>query len=260
MTEKNYYLGSGKIYLDRYAPGTQNVTGEFFLGNCPEFNVSVESETLDHMASTGGVKEEDESATLSVTRTISLVCDNVIKENLALALLGSASTLSQASATAEADTFTSVKQGLSYQLGTSATNPSGVRQVSNVVVTDGAESSPTTYTVSDDYTVDAVLGRVTIVAGGAITDASQIEVTYDVAATSRDLVLSGNETFEGALRFIAYPRKGKPIDYFIPYVRINPNGEISLIGDEWTQIPLTGKALRKGDLPAVLAEGRPYIA
>lgn len=260
MTEKNHSLGSGKLYLDRYAPGTQNPTGEFFLGNCPEFNINITSEELAHMQSTGGVKEEDDSATLSVERTASIVCDNVIKENLALAFLGSSSTLTQSSATGEVDTFTSVKQGHEYQLGTSATSPSGVRAVSNVVVTDGAATTPTTYVLNTDYTVDAALGRVAIVKGGGISDLSQIEVTYDVAASSRELVLSGNETFEGALRFLAYNRKGKDRDYFMAYVRVTPNGDLALIGDDWAQIPLSVKVLKKGDLAAVYAEGRALIS
>lgn len=256
MTEKNLSLGAGKLYLDRFVAGTQVLSGERFIGNCPEFNMNIETETVDHYDSTEGTKEKDAQATLSVMRSASINCDNIIKENLAIALLGTASSLTQGALTAETSSFNSVSLGAEYQLGTSATNPSGVRQVTNVVVTDDTAVTPVTFDVTDDYTVDLALGRIKVVSGGAITAGTNLVVTYNVAASTRDLVVSGNDTFEGALRFISFNRHGKQTDYYMPYVRITPSGDISLIGDEWASIPLSVEALRKGALEAIYADGR----
>lgn len=252
-------LGKGELYFAPFVAGTQNAGGERFLGNCPEFTISQDDERISHYSSTRGIKKKDEDIPVEQTYSGTVNCDQITKENLAIFLLGSASVLTEAGATGETDNFTGVAQGLFYQLGVSATSPSGVRKVASVVVTDG-EASPTTYNVGDDYTVDADLGRIYIVPGGAIADDSNIEVTYNITAHTRDMVVSSADQVEGALRFISYNPKGQRLDYFFPWVKWSPNGDFNLITDEWQSIPLSIEALRKGDLAAVYLDGRPVTS
>ena len=254
---KDIALGKGMIYFARFAEGTRKPLGERPLGNCPEFTLNLEGEALDHYNSTGGVREKDDQITLEVNRTFGIVCDQITPANLALIMFGEDSKLTQAQLDAEVDTLT-VSPGFTYQLGVTDDLPSGQRSTTVTSLEDSGGAG-TTYVAGTDYTVDEETGRVTIVQGGAILAETEIDITYDVAAYTRELILSGNEMVEGQLRFVANNPKGRNIDYLMPYVKLSPNGEMSLIGDsDWMTLPINGEALtRDNTTRALYADGRP---
>jgi len=252
----NQTLGRGEIHFSLFKTGTQTPSGFRYLGNTPEFNVTLENETLDHFSSDRGIREKDKSIVLETTATGSLTCDDIQLDNLALFFFGSTSTLVQTSATAATETFTDVIAGHSYQLGIGDSNPTGVRSVSNVVV----EVASTPMTVTTDYTVDAELGIITIVDGGGIVTGDDVEVTYDRAAKSREQVISGTSQVEGALRFISYNPEGDKMDYYLPYVKLAPNGDFALKSDEWQQLPLTVEILKGTSRERIYIDGRPFTA
>lgn len=254
MAFKNYTVPKGELHFSLFKPGTETPAGFRFLGNAPEFNLTFENETLDHYSSTEGLREKDASVVLQTNATGSMTIDDIQIENLALFFFGEASVQSQTSATAVVETFTDVLQGHSYQLGISDGNPSGVRAVSNVVVKVGA----TTQTVEEDYTVDLELGIVKIVDGSGIAAGDDVEVTYDRAARSRNQVISGTDQVEGALKFIAKQDQGEKIDYYLPKVKLAPNGDFSLIGEEWQQLPLSIEVLKAIGRERIYADGRPF--
>lgn len=250
----NQTLGRGELHFSLFKSGTETPAGFRYLGNSPEFNVTIENETLDHFSSDRGIREKDKSVVLETTSTGSLTLDDIQLENLALFFFGTTSTLVQTSATAETETFAGVKQGLSYQLGQTTANPTGVRSVTNVVV----EVATVAQTVDVDYTVDLELGIITIVAGGGIADAADIDVTYDRSAVNRDQVISGTDQIEGALRFISYNPEGDKIDYYFPKVKLSPNGDFGLKSDEWQQLPLSVEILKATGVERIYADGRPF--
>lgn len=250
----NQTLGRGELWFSLFKPGTEDPAGYRYLGNSPEFNLSIENETLDHFSSDRGIREKDKSIILETTSTGSLVLDDIQLDNLALFFFGSTSTISQTSGTAVEETFTDVKQGLSYQLGVSDGNPTGVRSISNVVV----EVASVAKTVNVDYTVDLELGLIHIVDGGGIADLADIDVTYDRAAKSRDQVISGTDQIKGALKFISYNPEGAKMDYTMPLVKLSPNGDFGLKSDEWQQLPLTVEILKRTARERIYIDGRPY--
>lgn len=253
MATKNYTLGRGELHFAQFKPGTQNPKGERYFGNTPEFNLNAEIDTLDHYSADRGIKERDDQITLQVNYSGSLTTDNISAENVALFFFGEVSTVSQASETATIENFTDVEKGLTYQLGMDAASPSGVRKVSSVVVKNGAGT--TTYVAGTDYTVDLDLGRVEVLTTGTIS--TTMQVTYNVAATTFERVISGNEAIEGALRFIAYNAAGEQHDFYMPRVKLQPNGDYALKGDDWQQIPLMVEVLKKPGYEAVYRDGRP---
>ena len=255
----NYTLGRGEVHFGQFKTGTQTPRGERYFGNTPELSYSAEQETLDHFNSDRGVRTKDESIPLQIDYSGSFITDNISPENLAAFFMGNATVLTDAGATVTAEVHNDVEQGLTYQLGTSTNNPSGVRKVSAVAVKDDATPTPATYVAGTDYTVDLDLGRVTIVEGGAITDGTNLRIDYTITASSRDLIVSKSTVVEGSLRFIAYNPAGKQIDYFMPWVKITPNGDFALKGDEWQQLPFTLEILKKGNLEAVYMDGRAYV-
>ena len=92
MATKNYVLGKGDVYFARFTSGEE--PGPYrFVGNTPEINLTVETESLDHVNSDEGVNQVDASVPLSVTRSGTLVMDDIQAENLALFFLGSVSTV-----------------------------------------------------------------------------------------------------------------------------------------------------------------------
>lgn len=256
MEQMNYTLGRGELYFNKFKPNSQVGIGERYFGNTPEVNTNVESENLDHFNSDRGVREKDASVVLQTNRTGSFITDHISPENIALFYLGSVSALTVTAATGEEDEFDDVTPGLFYQLGASPTNPTGARNVSNVVVTDDA-ASPATFTAGTDYMVNPELGRVEVLVGGGITKGTNLKVTYDVAASTREVVISGSQAVEGSLRYVSQNPVGEQIDYFWPWVKITPNGDFALKGDEWQQIPFSIEILRRQGYEAVYASKRP---
>lgn len=255
--QSNYVLGRGKIYFDTFAPGTTNLTGERFIGNAPEFNLTVETESLEHFKSTEGLRIRDRNVTTQVTYSGAVTADDIQRENLAAFFLGETSTRSVSSDTGVTETFNGVKTGRTYQIGRDASNIAGLRDVT--VQTVEQSGGGTSHSAGTDYEVDSTTGRITILEGGGISDGDDIDVTYDVAAYSIYETISKANVVEGAVRFISANGIGEQMDYFIPRTLIRPNGDFSLIGEEWQQV---GFSLDIGKLndstPEVLVNGRPF--
>lgn len=261
MSDKpnNYTLGRGELHFAQFLPNTRTPAGERYIGNSPEFSATIENENLDHFNSDRGVREKDESITLQTNRSASFTTDNVDPDNLALFFFGSKTALTVAGGNVVDEPLGKVKKGLSYQLGMSDANPAGARVLSNVVIKD-AGGAGTTYVPDTDYKVDLDLGRVFIIPGGAIADDAELAADYDEAAGTRDRIVSGSQAIEGALRYIAYNPAGKQFDWYMPWVKITPNGDFALKGDEWQTIPFSVEILKKSGMEAVYVDGRPMAA
>lgn len=260
----NYVLGRGELYFAQFAPGTATPGGERYIGNTPEFNMTLEEEELEHFNSDAGVREQDDSISLETTRSGSFVTDNIDPKNLALYFFGSHNIKVVTGATVNAEAHLNVEQGLYYQLGTGANNPAGVRGLAlwstgpnvNVLVQDDADV--VTYIEGTDYEVDMTLARIYIIPGGNITDGDEIHVSYKTATKNRAQVISGSSAIQGALRFVAVNPKGDNVDFYMPKVSVSPNGDYNLKGEEWQQIPFSVKILKKAGQEAIYADGRPY--
>src|SRR5579872_1591236 len=100
----NLLLGRGKVYFDRFLPGTMTKTGARFLGECQKFDITPtittkQKYTLAKSASTLLANNID-----TQTHTLDIEMDEFVPENIALALLGDTAAISQTggSITAEA--------------------------------------------------------------------------------------------------------------------------------------------------------------
>lgn len=379
---KQYVLGRGKLYFARFKQGTQEPDGFLYFGNTPEFSLTIESEDLPHYDADEGVREEDDSVTLEVTRTGTLVTDNINPENVALFLLGSSDALVQSPVAPQTETISDLKAGHTYELGQDDnTNPSGYAgidpagfsvsigavaastgtvtvQVGNAQDADTVTVGGRTYTfvalvagpnqvligndestsaanlanaingsggtAGTDYssgiiphaevTAAAVAGAVTLTAivpgsdgdnialsvsganlqvsganlsGGTGTglqpkvdynmdfdagllsfvddsavavEGATVTVTYGVLGSTRSVVLSGNQPVEGALIFASKNPKGPDSKLRMGWVKLSPNGDYNLKGDEWQQIPLTVRVMKAEGQPAFRRDGKPVYA
>lgn len=270
MADNNYTLGRGELYFARKDPVTGILGGERYLGNTSEFNLSFEAENLEHYSSDRGIRELDKSVILQITRSGSLITDNINTQNVALFFFGSTDALTVAQATVTDEPIAAnalgegIEIGMFYQLGRSANNPTGSRKIIYPGTAGTAFSLKKGSTVlvnGTDYVLNAELGRIEFLAGGAVQDGDKtITATYTVAASTRSRVISGSSPVEGALKFIAYNPVGDNIDYYLPSVTLSPNGDYALKGDEWQQIPFNIQVLKPATGEALYAEGRAVTA
>ena len=258
MPNPNYTLGRGKVYFARFNSGTTTPGAFRYIGNTPEFNITIESETLDHFNSDRGVREKDDSVPLGVTRSGTLVCDDIQAENVALFFYGSTNILSTVSATGQTETFLGVRKGMHYQIGLTPQNPVGIRGVS--VTTVASSPAGTTYQTPRDYIVDNARGMIEIVETGTIPNNGSIVVTYNVLASTQERILSGSAPVEGAMRYLENNPRGTDRDMFLPFVKITPNGDLALKGDDWRQIPFSIEALKPSVGEAIYINGLPVAS
>jgi len=215
---KNIVLGAGYIYFDE-EDSSGALTGEQYMAETDGFSLNVSTEKTEIDSSDTPVAETLVSLVKKVTRGGSLSTKNMDDATFARFIQGAESTVTQTAVEVVGETHT-VKQGRYYQLGASVSNPTGVKGVSGVSVA--------TYTVTDDYIVNADEGRIYIVPGGGIADDTEISVTYTPDANSRVRVASdGSGAKRGAIRFVGDNTNGENREVYIPKVELAPNGDLA---------------------------------
>ena len=226
MPAPNIVLGSGTLFFDlQNASGI--LTGERLLAQTPGFTINVASEKLVYEDTDTKVAENLFTVTTKVARTAKIDCRDMSPENYALFVIGASATLSQSSGAVLNEVYTAVIQDRFYQLGASVSNPTGVRNITAVVVT-GPTATPL-YVINTDYTVDLALGRLFIVPGGAITNGSNLEVDYTRSTATRNQVVTNTigENY-GALRFVSNNSIGVNRDMYAPKVLLTPSGDLAM--------------------------------
>ena len=254
-------LSRGRLFLAPCPPvadGGIFAANEFmFIGNVPDFSVNVETETLDHYQSTGGIREQDQSTEIKVDRSASITTDNVDKDNLARFFLGETTTVTQVAAAITDEPHSVGRLGSFLQLGKSAANIAGNRGVTNVVVAD--DTGAVTFVEGTDYVVQPQAGLVEILETGDVAPGASLLISYDVQPQVRERVISGNDPVEGALQYIEDNPTGENKIYLFPYVKVRPNGDFNFITDDWQTIPFDIEVLTLEGQPAILVDGQPAV-
>lgn len=254
----NYVLGRGQCFFARFLPGTKTPGAFRYFGNTPSLGITTTSEDLKHYSAEAGIKEQDASVALRTDRALSLETDNISPENLALLFMGSATPTAVAggAVTGEAIPGAAVVKGGMIQLGVSASNMLGARDISAVTVRNGG----TSLVAGTDYEVLPESGMVHILASGSVADGAALVIDYTVAAHTEQRILSGSLAIEGAFRFISENATGADTDYLMPYVRLMPDGEFALKGDDWQKIKFKGDVLKLSpSTPAVYVGPRIFL-
>lgn len=164
-------------------------------------------------------------------------------------------TRSQSSGTLN-ETLTGVKQGRYYQLGVTASFPTGARGLSS-------ETVEVSSVAKTGYTLDADLGRIYIVPGGDIADGDDVDVTATLAAVDWESVISGDAEAVGEMQVIGKTATGDIVDHFFPSVSLALDGEYQVKGDPenpaFVQLPLGITILEDtdGGRAAIYIDGRP---
>ena len=258
--DKNYTLGKGRVYFEQFAEGQTVSTGaEDYLSQTTDFSFNVKATTLDHFDGDAGLKVLDEEVTTQIDVTGKFATDDMSMRKASLFLLADGVTeTTVTSATGATSTFAKVVPGQFLQVGISAGQPTGAR---NITVTKVATvAAPTVaLVVNTDYTVDTVLGRVQMTDTTTAVDADGsdgIIVTYSVTAGTREQVISKDSQVRGALRFVSANPIGDQRDYYFPLVNLVPDGDYALKGDDWQKMGFNFTTLKLGTLERVYIDGR----
>lgn len=250
-----YTIPRGRVFFDRFdALGAK--TGEQAFGNCPGFTFKADTTKAEHYSSETGLREKDAALIIEVNRSGELTCDNFSTRNFALFVSGSTEQQTQTVATVTAESIT-VKKGLFYQIGATQGNPAGARNISAVTVKD---ATTTTFVAGTDYNIDLALGRLQIIEGGTIPDASIIKVGYTTPAATWQRVKSGSVAeVSGAMRIVADNASGDNRDWYMPKVTLTPSGEIPIIADgtDFVQMKFGVEILKPANQEALYVDGRP---
>lgn len=255
--QQKYTFGKGRVYASLIVNGVKSRSRRY-LGNSPQFNLSVESEKQDHINSDEGINQIDDSVITQITRTGTLVLDNINDENLALHQLATISDFEQVGDPVIGEALGQAEPAMTYQLGETEDNPIGVRNVSSVTVTVGPAGTSSTATEGVDYTLNAELGNITIIEGGVIDGQTEVEVDYTPAAGTRKRMVTGaNASVELALYFESTNPKGPRRDVAMPKVTLSPSGEWALKSDDWQQLTFDVTVNQNAGQAAMYIDGRP---
>lgn len=135
------------------------------------------------------------------------------------------------------ETITDVERGRWYQLGVTDDLPQGVRGIGSVTITGVA---------ADSIVIDAAAGRFYINEDADdVVDGNDLEVAYGLSAGIDDIVIARGDKIEGELLFLANNAAGFNDDYFWPYVKLTPDGDFSLKGDEWQNMTFNFEILKR---------------
>lgn len=260
IASRNLTIGKGQVFAARHATAEPTAPAQGYrdFGNAPAFSIAVNSETISHYSSRGGVRVKDDETIIEINRTGTLQIDDMDPKNLAIYFLGEELSVTASSATGTTNTFTNVEKGRSYQLGVVLPGaPSGAR---NVTVTAVATvTGSTALVLGTDYEVDAERGFVTLLPGGSVVTtgnaAAGVTVTFNTAASTRRQIIAGGTEFVGSLQFHAYNPKGARLDYFFPLVKLRPSGDLALISEEYMSASFEFEALALGSLAPLYING-----
>lgn len=262
---QNYVLGRGELLFNRFADNTTVGLGEHYLGNTPGFELGIEEEILEHFSSDEGLRVKDRSVTLSNDASGTLTVDNISAETISLFMAATAGDgtgsnpdfmgirrISQAAITsAQTETITGVRLNRWYQIGlANASVPQAARDLGIGVrnLTLGACTVTQGTLIANNaanYEFDGPNGRIWIPSGGAIAaNTPNVVISWQAGTAVSTVVTDGANSIFGAMRFISRNAVGEQSNYFLPYVKLTPNGNIALKGDDWQQASMNIEVLR----------------
>ena len=227
----NLYIGRGKFYFDRFDPISLLPTGvRRFVGEVDKGEISISSTNKTRYTTTKASNNKIASIDINQTHTIAVDLMEFTKDNVALALLGTASSFTQ-SATPITGESLCTTHAVGDVLQLASRNPS------SLVLTG---PSSTTLVLGTDYEIeDQKLGLVRM-----LTSGTTVSAAYTPGSGSLSRIAAGtNVAIYGRLIFVGDPMNGPGFDVEIWKVKFMSGGVFALLSDDFDKMSLSGEIL-----------------
>lgn len=243
------FSGQGKVFV-----GTRNPDGTpgllRWLGNVSTFKLTQQEDTVERNESYSGSRSPNRRLTKATKCESQIIFDEFTNDNLALALLGSITTVAAGSAVTDWLAPTGAIVGSVIALPD--------KNVSAVVVTDST-GTPKPLVAGTNYSLDAVAGTIEILditTGGAFLQPLKIDYTpgavkvvgaFKTVSQEVYLRFNGINTDDGSRCIVDVFRN-----------RLSPTKERNFISDDYQDFELTGTVLRDATRLSSSAGGQYY--
>lgn len=246
-------LGRGALFFAELDATTQKPLGLRHLGNCSSLTLTVELDTLPHYSSRAGTRYLDREVVLTQGVKVGVTLDELNYQNLALFLAGTATAaVTNPSRTSVTDQQISAAayKGQRYLMVNSS--GSQLMDCDGAIVVksgSGAVGAAATLTAGTDYTVDTKWGIIFLLSTGAHVDGHKLWFSYTTTGAEKaydEVDLLTQTKVSGFLKYVginaANSDKQQVLD--LHSVNLKADGEVPLIGDEFSTLTFTGAAER----------------
>jgi hypothetical protein len=239
----NTVFGRGAIFFDRFsAAGVRS--GQFqHLGNCDNLATSVSSDVVDLTDYTQNTSAPYNTAIKSTDVELKISGFEFAPSILAPVFMGDTSTFTQSAVTVTTETIAAATlTGLKGSYFKAAN-----RNVSAATMLQGTVTlvSGTDWEIANAYTG---LFRVKPTSS-TVADGTALKVNYTAAAltagtTALETIRIFNQSnIYGQLLFVPNNSSGPNLELVAWYVSMRPDGDVSLISDDWAKWNMSGKIL-----------------
>jgi len=230
----NEMLGRGKVFFDRFTPGTTTRTGELDLGNCTIFELEPSTEQKEKYESMDAKSLLYSMAITRVGMKVKITGDEYAIDTMAIPLLGDTIDIAQTTGTA-------TSQPIGPAAGITLNRWYWTGQKSITVT--GVQQGATTLVAGTDYIVDSLTGRIFFPSTGAATAAATTWTGTWVATSFPNIRPATATPVEGFLRFVGNPVKGPTFEVKLWHVSFKPSGAMAFISEDFSSFQLEGDVL-----------------
>lgn len=238
------FLGSGDLRFNRKVDGAYQ--GWLSFGNAIKFEIKENAEIKTRTS-----KQKDtygqtlDSVPIKGDAEISITLDDIDKDNLALAFLGTVSNVAVTGATVTAEPHVA-------KLGASIRTVQ--RKISTVVVKD--VTGVTTYVLDTDYIIENVtMGLIKIIDGGGISQEDVLHIDYTYGSITGSKVEGGTDA---SIR-VALMLDGEnfadqsPVLVDVWEAELSPQSGVDFLDDEYATLELKGTLTTPSDKSSAYA-------
>lgn len=246
------FLGSGVVRINRKDP----TTGSFLGWTKPIYASRFELQAAAELRELPSKGRDDfgqviGSVAVQQPATFSMTLQDADKDAMTLMFLGDQAALTQAT-TAVVDELVRARTGFDIRVAG--------QNISSVVIT--SSPSGTSYVLNTDFRVaNARLGIIEVIAGSslatAIAAAPQdvglpLLVDYTPGALSGTQIRGSTQpSLRAAISFDGKNQEsGKDANVEIWEVVLTPDAGFDFLGDDWAEVPLTGRMIKPVDKPS----------
>lgn len=232
-----YFSGQGKVYLAPRNLTTGQPINFMHVGNVPELNLELSSDTVEHKESRSGLRVVDKIITTMQKIALNLTLEEFNAANFQKAVYGTPQAITGATIFSTPEVLPTglvVGDYVRLQHG----------NVTTLVLKDNT-GSPVTLVLGTHYEItNALTGMIKILSVAGLTQTTGITATY-VYGNSKGVSMFTAPRKEFWLRFdgLNTAEGSVPVIVDLYKVTLNPTSSMQLISDEISKFPLAGFAL-----------------